>query len=247
MDIHRHLAVNEFNFCCFQRSSFAYHTGIKFFVFSLAADIMASTMMAPGSFAPEDAGTTSASRLLSATQSLDKLPVTKVPFLDTIDHYVLNATESHRIASLVLRCSSEVDTHSFVEHITRAYAHFVASFTGQNDISFVRLNSFGSSSLDEKAKAVCVSARGLLRNESPKSLEIDYYTVESDVKVETQFGLQFSGHLTEENVEKIVGSEVSFKSRLFLRLLTWTRASYFEFTVLRLLGRYLFRLNARRN
>lgn len=178
------------------------------FVSSFPADIMASTMVAPESLATKDAGRTSTSKLSSRTRPLDDLPVTKIPFLDTIDHYALDSTESRRIASSVLRCYSDVDAHSFVEHITRAYAHFVASFTGQNDVSFIRTTDFISSSSNAKCEAISVSAGGQLGNESMKSFEIGSVTVESNVKLGTQFGLQFSAHNTMENVAKILGSEV---------------------------------------
>lgn len=149
----------------------------------------------------------------------DNIPVTKVPSLDTVNHYAAEALPgSGYHLSKVLEFTYEADLPTLSNKIIQGYARFISAFTGLEDVAFALFqtaNSFHTS--ETRHKIVCASIskfereeEGSLRTPHPCNIR------ECDIKshgVDTQFALELSIDTPFEDGEhsciSIVGVDVS--------------------------------------
>lgn len=149
----------------------------------------------------------------------DNIPVTKVPSLDTVDHYAAESLpRSSYHSSKELEFTYEADLPTLSNKIIQGYARFISAFTGLEDVAFAILQTSNSFSTSEtRHKIVCASItkfereeEGFLRTAHP--CEIREYDIKS-LGEDTQFGLELRMNSPSENREhasiSIVGVDVS--------------------------------------
>ncbi|OJJ34714.1 hypothetical protein ASPWEDRAFT_39793 [Aspergillus wentii DTO 134E9] len=117
--------------------------------------------------------------------TLEVLPVTKVPALDTIDSYAVDRSSVVATAqSPSIELSASCDSQTLANTLVQGYARFVSRFTGLEEVAFVvsRHSSFVAGSESSRG-VVCASVTG--SQCATRELPYTHHSTQ-----ETQFSLQ---------------------------------------------------------
>ncbi|KAL1969365.1 hypothetical protein VTN77DRAFT_9558 [Rasamsonia byssochlamydoides] len=135
---------------------------------------------------------------------VDNIPVTKVPSVDTVDHYAVEAAGSHHHSSPVIEFIYQADLSILLDDIIQGYARFIPAFTGLEDVAFAVLQT--GNSLETRRRIVCASIAKPEKEEEASSrasrpCKIRECDFNSCVEDDTQFGLELSIDAPPENGE----------------------------------------------
>jgi hypothetical protein len=144
--------------------------------------------------------------------------VTKVPALDTIDHYVINKSGDNSIArspSVDLFCSSDIK--DITDDIVQGYARYISNFTGLEDVAFLVSRHSDLASGTAQARSVICASVVCADGDQPqkdrtsckvRELDARYYN-----KDEVQFSLTLGFGVGPENgeLQPSVQESVSFR------------------------------------
>lgn len=162
------------------------------------------------------------------TIAVEPLPVTKIPALDTIDRYAVeaplrDAAPQPLCPSIDLSCAS--DPLNIVDDILRGYARFISRFTALDDLAFVvsRSGDFSSSGSESRRglfRAILSKSESdegsSVRSSSPCELrEIDSHIHHNEDEI--QFALELGSAGRPENDEQKEISKAEAEVSTFLR------------------------------
>ena len=135
------------------------------------------------------------------TTSLEILPATKVPALDTVDPYAVDRpTADATVHSPVGELIQSSDCATIESQLVQGYAQFISGFTGLEDIAF-------TISRHPKPTRASQPPRGIICASIPGSPGGELCTIRElpfrlDSKKETQFSLQLDLDAEPENGEQ---------------------------------------------
>jgi hypothetical protein len=126
--------------------------------------------------------------------SVEALPVTKVPALNTIDRYAANepivdaGNPVGRSPRVKLSCSSDV--RNVIDGLLGGYARFISSFTGLEDVAFLtnRTFPFGDSKTSRSIVVASVSHTESQTNINTTEVDADYHHSHDEVQFYAELG-----------------------------------------------------------
>ncbi|KAJ0418527.1 hypothetical protein BJY00DRAFT_177828 [Aspergillus carlsbadensis] len=127
--------------------------------------------------------------------SVEALPVTKVPALDTVDRYAANepivdaGDPIGRSPRVKLSCSSDV--RNVIDGLLGGYARFISSFTGLEDVAFLTNRTFPFVDSKASRSIVVASVSHTESHSNINTIEVDanYHHNHDEVQFYAELGL----------------------------------------------------------